>query len=82
MNKRIFRTARGAFAALVAAGLTFGAGSALASPREATACPFDPNAGQIGASCTTNAECTSACTGFYGTYSPGFCRRGCCTCAI
>lgn len=82
MSKRISRSARIAFAALVAAGLTFGAGSVLASPASASAsCPYDPTIGYIGASCTTHSYCTQVCTQFYGHYSPSRCYGGCCTCA-
>ena len=87
MSRRITRTFRGAFAALVAAGLTFGAGAVLASPASAkAACPYNPSIGQIGASCTTHAYCTQVCTDFYGDYSPSRCSGlggavGCCTCA-
>lgn len=81
MPARLTRTARYAFAALVAAGLSFGAGSVLAAPGSAAACPYDPSVGQIGAACTTHAYCTNACTSYYGFYSPGRCFGGCCTCA-
>lgn len=80
MSTRMARTARGTFAALVAVGLTWGAGTALASPVAASACAFDPSRGWIGASCTTNAYCTQVCTSFYGYSSPGKCLNGCCTC--
>jgi hypothetical protein len=81
MSRRITRTARGAFAALVAAGLTFGAGSVLASPASASTCPYNPSIGYIGASCATHAYCTQVCTDFYQEYSPSRCDGGCCTCA-
>lgn len=82
MSRRITRTARGVFATLVAAGLTFGAGAVLASPASAAAaCPYNPSHGQIGASCSTSAQCTQACTNFYGEHSPGGCPSGCCVCA-
>ena len=82
MSKRISRSARIAFAALVAAGFTFGAGSVVASPRDAVACPYNPSIGYIGAACTTHAYCTQVCTDFYDEYSPSVCSgNGCCTCA-
>jgi hypothetical protein len=82
MSRRITRTAQGVFAALVAAGLTFGAGSVLASPASAAAaCPYNPSIGQIGASCATHTYCTQVCTNFYGQYSPSRCSSGCCVCA-
>lgn len=82
MSRRITRTVRGAFAALVAAGLTFGAGSVLATPASASAaCPYDPSIGSIGEACITHAYCTEACSAFYGKDSPSFCFGGCCLCA-
>lgn len=77
MSKRITRTFRGAFAALVAAGLTFGAGSVLASPA-AAACPINPGGGQFGYTCSTVADCNAKCPGAFGN----ICRNGCCTCAL
>ena len=81
MSRRLARTGHAAFAVLVAAGLTFGAGSVLASPAQATTCPYQPEIGYIGESCTTHAYCTEVCTEFYGFYSPSRCYSGCCTCA-
>lgn len=82
MSRRISRTARGAFAALVAAGLTFGAASAFAAPDAGPRCPYNPDIGQIAQACTTNSTCVSACTAWWGSYNPGHCVNGCCTCNI
>jgi hypothetical protein len=82
MSRRISRTARVAFAALVAAGLTFGAGAALAAPGPPR-CPYDPNNGLIAQSCSTNHDCEWACTQWWGSWNPGFCGNGnCCVCYI
>jgi hypothetical protein len=82
MSRRTTRMARGAFAALVAAGLTFGAGSVLASPGTASTCPYNPSIGYIGEACTTHTYCTQVCTAFYEEYSPSRCGGdGCCVCA-
>jgi hypothetical protein len=69
------------FAALVAAGLTFGAGAALASPAPPR-CPYNPDNGQIGLACSTNTECEQGCTAWWGGPNPGFCSNGCCICMI
>lgn len=81
MPNRTSRAARGAFAVLVAAGLTYGTGAALAAPAPPR-CPFNPDSGQIAQSCSTNAECESACTAWWGSWNPGFCGDGCCICYV
>jgi hypothetical protein len=82
MTQRISRTARGVFAALVAAGLTFGAGAALASASAMASCPYNPSQGQIGLACTTHKECAVQCRQIYGEWSDGLCGfDGCCICA-
>lgn len=82
MSRQISRMARAVFALLVAAGLTFGGRSALAAPAPPR-CPFNPDYGQIGQSCSTNAECEWACTQWWGSWNPGFCGNdGCCICMI
>lgn len=81
MSRRISRTARGAFAALVAAGLTFGAASAFAAP-DARRCPIDLEHGYIGVACSGNSDCATPCTEFSGSWNPGVCHDGCCNCAI
>lgn len=76
MSRRITRTFRGAFCALVAAGLTFGAGSVLASPSANASCPYNPDA------CTTHKECAVQCRQIFGPWSDGICGfDGCCMCA-
>lgn len=76
MAERISTTARGAFAVLVAAGLTFGSSAALASPTTSASCPYNPNA------CTTHQECGVQCRQIYGQWSDGICDLdGCCVCA-
>jgi hypothetical protein len=82
MTKRISRTARGAFAALVAAGLTFGAGTVLATPDPRAACTYNPSSGQIGLACTTRSDCLQPCSDWYGDYNPGHCIGGCCICYV
>jgi hypothetical protein len=81
MSRRISRTVRATFAALVAAGLTFGAGSVLASPTALAACPYDPSTGKIGRACPSTG-CATLCTEWYGSYNPGHCIGGCCVCNI
>lgn len=80
MTNRICRAGRAAFAALVAAGLTFGAGSALAAP-DARRCPSDPDNGWIGVACTSHQACVDACSEWWGSWNPGLCDNGCCSCA-
>ncbi len=82
MSKRVSRSARAAFAALVAAGLTFGAGSVLASPSATAGCPYNPGSGQFGLSCSTHTDCDRGCKQYAGEWSMGVCDRGCCVCAI
>ena len=82
MSKRVSRSARAAFAALVAAGLTFGAGSVMASPRDAAACPYNPHNGQFGYTCSSHEGCTADCKRIVGDWSSGVCFQGCCTCAV
>lgn len=82
MSKWTSRSIRGAFAAVVAAGLTFGAGAALASPSPTAACPYNPDSSQYGVACTSHASCTTFCSNYYGMYSPGRCYGGCCTCLL
>lgn len=83
MSTRITRTFRGAFCTLVAAGLTFGAGSVLASPSTNASCPYNPGQGQFGLTCTTHKECTVQCRQILGSWSNGICGfDGCCICAI
>ena len=86
MSRRISRTARGAFAALVAAGLTFGAASAFAAPNARPVCPYDPDHGYIGTACIPNPYnndyCRDACSQWWGSWNPGVCQDGCCSCAI
>jgi hypothetical protein len=82
MPTALTRSARRAFAALVAAGLTFGAGSVLASPTPMAACPYNPDSSQYGISCTSHQSCTSPCTFYSGIYSEGRCYSGCCTCLV
>jgi hypothetical protein len=70
MSKRITRTFRVAFAALVAASLTFGAGSVLASP------PAACSPGVF--TCSTVADCNAKCPFPAGN----ICRlNGCCLCS-
>jgi hypothetical protein len=71
MSRRITRTFRGAFAALVAVSLTFGARSALASPPAAEACA--PGV----FTCSSVADCNAKCPYPFGN----LCRFGCCTCS-
>ncbi len=77
MSRGLTRTARGAFAALMAAGFTFGAGSVLASPRDVTACPVNPDAGQYGYVCSTVVDCNLQCPFRFGN----ICSQGCCVCS-
>ena len=81
MSRRITRTARGAFVALVAMGVTFGAGAALAAPDVLAPCPYDPSTGRIGRACPSTG-CASPCTEWYGSYNAGHCIGGCCVCNI
>ena len=81
MSKRTRRTVRGAFAALVAAGLTFGAGSVFAAPDARRFCDYDPANGRIGLSCTFHDTCVAACTEWWGSWNPGICGGGCCICS-
>lgn len=71
MSRRITRTARGMFAGLVAACLTFGARSVLASPPAAAACA--PGV----FTCSTVADCNAKCPFPFGNV----CKFGCCTCS-
>lgn len=80
MSRRLSRTARFSFAALVGAGLTFGAGSALAAPRAAAACPYNPSQGQFGYTCSTVTDCNLQCPQSFGNMCNAL--RGCCRCAI
>ena len=82
MTRRISRTARVAFAVLVAAGLTSGAGAALAAPSATAACTYNPSSGRIGLACSTRSECLQPCSDWYGDYNPGHCIGGCCICYI
>lgn len=82
MSKRIFRTGRGVFAVLVAAGLTFGARAAVAGPDRPSLCPYDPGSGHIGQACVSNETCLEAYTQWWGSWNPGFCGDGCCICMI
>jgi hypothetical protein len=83
LTQRISRTARGAFAALVAAGLTLGSSAALASASADTWCQYDPATGRLGLTCSTHAECATRCRQVLGEWSDGFCGAdGCCICAF
>jgi hypothetical protein len=82
MKRTISRAARTAFAALVAAGLTFGAGAALAAPDPRPACTYDPETGRIGVSCSVHSNCLGPCSDWWGDYNPGRCMNGCCVCHI
>lgn len=82
MNKRISGAVRGALAVLVAAGLTWGAGAALAAPDPRAACTYDPDSGRIGLACTSSSNCLGPCSDWYGDYNPGKCIGGCCICYI
>jgi hypothetical protein len=81
MSRWLARTSRFAFAALVVAGLTSGAGAVLAAPAPANACEYAPYRGRPGVACSVNADCTSTCKFYYGDYSIGKCMSGCCVCA-
>jgi|GEM_PF-6848813 len=72
MSKRITRTFRLAFAALIATSLTFGARSALAAPPEAAAA-CAPGV----FTCSTVADCNAQCPFPAGN----ICRLGCCKCS-
>jgi hypothetical protein len=82
MSNWISRKVRAAFAVAVAAGLTFGAGAALASPAAAASCPYNPDSSQYGFACTSHASCTTSCSNYYGSYQQGRCYGGCCTCLL
>lgn len=82
MTQRISGMARGVFSVLVAAGLTFGAGSVLATPYGNASCPYNPSQGQYGLACTTHKECAMQCREILGEWSDGLCGLdGCCICA-
>lgn len=80
MTNTISRTARFSFAALVAAGLTFGAGSALATAPSAAACPWNPSHGQYGFTCSTVADCNIECPRSSGNICNPI--SGCCRCSL
>jgi hypothetical protein len=79
MSRRLSRTARFSFAALVGAGLTFGAGSVLAAPSAAAACPYNPSIGHYGFTCSTVADCNIECPRSSGNICT---LAGCCRCAL
>ena len=68
------RVARYAFALLTAAGLTFGAATATASPEAKRSC-----IGGYG-TCTSTPACDSRCKSLCGPQAFGDCVEGCCLC--
>jgi len=82
MPKLLDRAVRLTLALLVAGGLGIGARSAVAASAPASSCPYDPDGGYLGMSCSTGADCEPACDAYYGEYSVGACARGCCICII
>lgn len=80
MSRWISSGPRVAFAVLVAAGLTFGAGSAVATPPSSSTCPVDPANGYPGLACKPHSDCSAMCSSYYGTPRIGVCYQGCCDC--
>jgi hypothetical protein len=82
MRRIINRIGTRLFALLFTLSLAFGAHTVLAQPAPASECPVDYAAGDIGVACRTNADCTAPCQFYYPDSPGGFCRAGCCRCAI
>lgn len=70
------------FALLFTLSLAFGVHAVLAQSTPASACPVNYDAGDIGVACVVNEDCTEPCKFYYPDSPGGFCRAGCCRCAI
>lgn len=67
------------FTLAVAASLTFGGSTLVASPAAAAACPNNAGTGEVGVACVRHRDCEEPCQSKYG-HSGGSCLGGCCYC--